>query len=559
MNEFTRNFSKKLTFNSSGKKIFVTILSCLFFLVTPVLAQNNSSSWETLPLFSIDYIATEAKAAIAIDAQEIFEISRTEELTAQERAQKINSNLQIAINAAQSIEITIQQHNQLPVIYLNDRHLLTVIPEDTVKGNTVEQQAIIWASELEAALKKAQLVRSPQHIRKKSILALIILVVAIAVDRLLKLPKHHTLPKAIAKRLPGIKSTYLKSNHWGLLFRAKLIIARVILWLVTVYWISDLFPQSLRWRNRIINFLGGSFTTSLFSLGDRSYTLFDLLILAGLFWGLLVTTQTVTTFLRTKILQQTRMSRSSQEVIFICVKYGLIILGAIILLQVWGVNLSSLAILGSALGVGIGFGLQDITKNFASGLVMLFERSVQIGDFIEVNGHRGIVERIQARSIVLKTLDRVSVVVPNSRLLADDVINWSHDNPTSRFALPVGVAYSCDPEVVKKLLLQAAEEQQEVLKFPAPQVLFTDFGDNSLDFELMIWIAEPSRQPVIKSELYFRIQKILRDRAMEIPFPQRDLHFRGNVPLGLSPELEAAFLRWLNKSVNPPPNHNSDE
>ena len=117
-------------------------------------------------------------------------------------------------------------------------------------------------------------------------------------------------------------------------------------------------------------------------------------------------------------------------------------------------------------------------------------------------------------------------------------------------SLPVGVAYSCDPEVVKDLLLQAAKEHQEVLKFPAPQVLFTGFGDNSLDFELMVWIAEPSRQPVIKSELYFRIQKILRDRAMEIPFPQRDLHIRSNLPLGLSPELEAAVLRWLDNFPN---------
>ena len=185
---------------------------------------------------------------------------------------------------------------------------------------------------------------------------------------------------------------------------------------------------------------------------------------------------------------------------------------------------------------------------------MLFERSVQVGDFIEVNGHKGTVERIQARSIVLKTLDHVSIVVPNSRLLADEVINWSHDNPTSRFALPVGVAYGCDPEAVKGALLQVAEEHPEVLNYPLPQVFFSGFGDSSPDFELLVWIAEPTRQPVVRSELYFWIEQVLRSRQLEIPFPQRDLHLRGNLPRGISADLETALIHWLNNSFNRPNN-----
>lgn len=555
----TRNFCKKKSFNFSGHRILILIWSFFLLLVTPAVAQNNDFSLDVLPPFSIDSLITENKAAITIDAEEIFQISRTNELTAQERAQKINADLKSAINSSQVLEITIQKRNQLPVVYLNDNHLLTITSNDRIKGNSFEKQAEIWASELKRALEKARLERQPQQIRKKTILALIILLAALVIDKFLRLRKHYSIFKAIIKLLPGINAADFKPARLGLLFQARLIITRLILWLATAYWLSDLFPWSRGWRLLFLNFFSSGFKTSLFSLGGRSYTLFDLLILAGLFWGLFITTQTVTTFLKTNILQQTGISRSSQEVIFIFVKYGLIVLGSIILLQIWGVDLSSLAIFGSALGVGIGFGLQDITKNLASGVVLLFERSVQIGDFIEVNGHKGIVERIQARSIVLKTLDRVSVVVPNSRLLTDDVINWSHDNPTSRFALPVGVAYSCNPEIVRELLLQVATEHQEVLQFPAPQVLFTGFGDNSLDFELLVWIAEPSRQPVIKSELYFRIQKLLHDRAVEIPFPQRDIHLRSNVPLGLSPELETAFLRWLNSSANSLSNHNHHE
>ncbi len=549
-NQFTWNFCQRQSFKFSWKRIVLVILSWLLLLVTPVWAQNNSFSLEKLPRFPGNSTVAETKAAITIDAQEIFQVSDTNEFNAEQRAQIINSELQIAINSSKPPEIEIKQYNRLPVIYLNQRYLLTVTPDDVTKGNTVEEQASIWATRLEKTLKQAQLARNPQNIWKKSILAAIMLVLVFATDKVLSLLEHYSWSKAIAKLLPGTNPAHLDSPNSGLLFKAKLIVARVILWLVTAYWLTGLFPQSRLWRNKIINLLVGSFKTSLFSLGDRSYSLIDLLILAGLFWGLFSATQTLTTLLRTRILQQTRISRGSQEVIFVIVKYSLIFFGTIILLQVWGLNLSSLAIFGSALGVGIGFGLQDIAKNFASGVVLLFERSVQIGDFIEVNGHKGTVERIQARSIILKTLDRVSIVIPNSYLLAEEVINWSHDSPISRFALPVGVAYGCDPETVKELLLQVAKGHPEVLSYPLPQVFFTGFGDSSLDFELLVWLSDPSRQPIVKSSLYFQIEKVFRDHNIEIPFPQRDIHLQGNLPLGISPDLEAALIRWLNNSPN---------
>ena len=549
-NQFTWNFCKRQSFNFFWRIIVLVILSFLLLLVTPVSAQNNSFSREKLPTFSVYPTVADGKAPIAIDAQAIFQVSETKKLNAEQRAQIINSELQIAIDSPKPPKIEIKQHNQLPVIYLNERYLLTVIPDDVTPGNTVDEQASIWAAKLEETIKQAQLVRNTQPIWQRLILAAIVLGVVFASDKVLSSLK----PKAIAKLLPGINPDHFQSPNLGLLFKALLIIARGILWLVTAYWLSGTFLQSRQWRNRIINFLASSLKTSLFTLGERSYSLIDLLILAGLFWGLFLATQTFTTLLRTRILLQTRMSRGSQEVIFIIVKYSLISLGTIILLQVWGLNLSSVAIFGSAVGVVIGFGFQDIAKNFASGMVLLFERSVQVGDFIEVNGHKGTVEKIQARSIVLKTLDRVSIVVPNSRLLADEVINWSHENPISRFALSVGVAYGCDPEAVKGVLLQVAEEHPQVLDFPLPQVFFAGFGDSSLDFKLLVWIAEPSGESPIKSELYFRIEKVLRERHIEIPFPQRDLHLRGNLPLGISPDLEAALIRWLNNSPNRPSN-----
>ena len=338
-NQSSWNLGKQRSFKFSGSGIVLVILLWFLLLVTPVASQDNPFYLEKLPIFSDYFTVTETKAAISIDAQEIFQVSKTNELNAEQRAQIINSELQIALDSSKPPEIEIKQHNRLPVIYLNDRYLLTVTPDDVTKGNTVEKQASIWATRLEKTLEQAQLARNPQHIWKKSILAVSVLVLVLVTDRVLSWLKHYSWPKALAKLLPGTNPAHLESPNSGLLFKAKLIIARVILWLVTAYWLSGLFPQSRLWRNKIINLLGGSFKTSLFTLGERSYSLIDLLILAGLFWGLLLATQTFTTLLRTRILQQTRMSRGSQEVILIIVKYSLISLGTIVLLQVWGVNL----------------------------------------------------------------------------------------------------------------------------------------------------------------------------------------------------------------------------
>ncbi len=549
-NQSSWNFYPRPTFKFSPIGAILGILLCFLVLVTPLVAQNNPFSPENMGKFASYSTETLAKAAIIIDAQEIFQISGTEQLTAEKRAEIINFELQLAIKSPQSPEIEVKQVNDLPTIYINNRYLMTVTSDDVTRSNNVQQQANILANRLQESIKQAQLARTSRYIWQKAILALTVLVVVFAIDKTLSLVKRYALSKVIAKLVPGINFTRLKSPQLKLFFQTQLSVVRVGLWLATFYWLSGLLPHSRQWRNQLFGLLRGSFLTPLFSLSDRSYSLIDLVILGGFFWLLVVGTQTITTLLRTKILQQIRMSRGSQEIIFIIVRYGLISLGTIILLQVWGVNLSSLTILGSALGVGIGFGFQDIAKNFASGVVLLFERSVQIGDFIEVNGHRGTVERIQARSIILKTLDNVSIVVPNSYLLAEEVINWSHDSPISRFALPVGVAYGCNSEAVKDALLEVANGHPEVLNRPYPQVFFTGFGDSSLDFELRVWLSDPSRQPIVKSELYFQIEKVLRDRHIEIPFPQRDLHLRGNFPLGISAELETALLQWLKDSDN---------
>jgi small-conductance mechanosensitive channel len=299
-----------------------------------------------------------------------------------------------------------------------------------------------------------------------------------------------------------------------------------------------------RWSYRITNSLIASFTSPILTLGQRAYSITDLLILMGLLLGLVAFASFVTNLLRSRILQVTRINQGAQEAVTIITKYTLIFVGTIVLLQVWGLDLSSLAILASALGVGIGFGFQDIAKNFGSGLVLIFERPIQVGDFIEVSDYKGTVERIGARSTVIRTLDRISIIVPNSRFLETEVINWSHRNSISRLHLPVGVAYGSNTSTVKAALLDAAKDHPDVLTVPPPRVFFIGFGSNSLDFELLVWIAEPSKQYLFKSDLYFRIEAMLRQHQIEVPFPQRDLNIRsGSLSVELSSELEQVLLQ----------------
>lgn len=202
-------------------------------------------------------------------------------------------------------------------------------------------------------------------------------------------------------------------------------------------------------------------------------------------------------------------------------------LGLYIALKVVGIDLSSLALLAGAISVGIGFGLQNIIHNFVSGLIILAERPIAIGDRVEVDGVAGRVREINLRSTTVVTIDNISIIVPNSAFISSKVINWSHGDPKVRIRIPVGVAYGSDPEHVKQVLLRVAAEQPAVLRDPAPQVFFDSFGDSALNFELAVWTAEMVTAPRrFRSDLNFAIARALREEGIEIPFPQPDLHLR---------------------------------
>ncbi|MGL5508472.1 MAG: mechanosensitive ion channel family protein, partial [Microcoleaceae cyanobacterium] len=309
-------------------------------------------------------------------------------------------------------------------------------------------------------------------------------------------------------------------NTQGLerLFNLLLLIIRIILWVATALFISQQFPATYTISKYLTDVLINMFTKPIVKLGNSRYSIPGLITLLFLIWGMLLTVGSLTNILKLRILTITKMSRGEQEAIAVIIKYFLITLGTIFLLQIWGIDLSSITIIASAFGVGIGLGFQDIARNFASGLILLFERPMQVGDFVEIGIYKGVVEKIGARGTVIKNADRVSIIVPNSRFLQNELINWTNDDAIIGMRLNLAVPELHDPIKVKELLLQATQQVAQVLKQPPPVVLFQGFADQSLNFELLVWIIHPSQQGMVKSDLFFAIDRIFRAENILPPF-----------------------------------------
>lgn len=213
--------------------------------------------------------------------------------------------------------------------------------------------------------------------------------------------------------------------------------------------------------------------------------------------------------------------------------YIFMVIGAIVAFQFIGIDFSGLAVVFGFLSVGIGFGLQNITSNFISGLILLFERPIEVGDRVTVGDTIGDVQEIKIRATRIQSMDNISIIVPNSEFVSSNVINWSHGDPKIRVNVRVGVSYDSDLDLVIRSLKSIAEADEEVLKSPVPDVLLENFGASSWDMNLRVWIADPKRAPNTKSRLNCAIVRKFREENIEIPFPQRDLHLRSPLPLPL--------------------------
>src|SRR6266540_3618921 len=235
-------------------------------------------------------------------------------------------------------------------------------------------------------------------------------------------------------------------------------------------------------------------------------------------------------FLFNRLLAQSGLDRSLQYAIAQVVSNIVLVVGIVIVLENTGIHLAALAVFAGAVGVGVGFGLQNIASNFISGLVILAERPITIGDRVEVAGITGQVEHIRARSTVIRTNDNIMMIVPNTKFIDSPVTNWTYGDRRVRFRIPVGVAYGSDVNKVREALIAVAHENPHTLKEPAPSVFLEQFGENSIDFKLVVWSSEMSARPSrYRSDLNFAIAGKFREAGIEFPFPQRDLHIRDGV------------------------------
>jgi potassium efflux system protein len=222
-------------------------------------------------------------------------------------------------------------------------------------------------------------------------------------------------------------------------------------------------------------------------------------------------------------------AKSHQIILGRLLIYSFGAIGAFIALSAVGVDFSKLTLIASALSVGIGFGLKNIINNFSSGIVMIFERAVRVGDWVVVGQTEGIVDKINLRSTQVKTWDHADIIVPNSDMISNQVVNWTLEKPSGRIILNANVAYGSDTELVRKLLLEVARLHPAVIRDdPAREsiVLFLGFGDNALHLELRCFIKDIVDRLLVKSDLYFAIDDMLRKNSIEIPFPQRQIHVK---------------------------------
>ncbi len=267
--------------------------------------------------------------------------------------------------------------------------------------------------------------------------------------------------------------------------------------------------------------------------GSITLSLADVLAFIVTIFTAIFLSRFITTVLDEDVYQRVRLGRGVSFAISAVIRYSIILLGFLLAVSALGIGMDRITILLGALGVGIGFGLQTIVNNFVSGMILIFERPIHIGDSVEVGTVKGVITRIGIRASTIRSFDGADITVPNGTLLAESVTNWTMSDRIRRIELPVGVAYGTDTDRVIEALYGSLEEQTGILSEPNPQIIFNGFGDSSLDFTLRAWVADNDEFITIRSDIALAMNRALRAYEIEIPFPQRDLHLRS-----ISPDLK---------------------
>ncbi|WP_319532547.1 DUF3772 domain-containing protein [uncultured Cohaesibacter sp.] len=299
------------------------------------------------------------------------------------------------------------------------------------------------------------------------------------------------------------------------------------------------------WGVQSSDFLS-SLRRAIFSVEIGDLTISPIAILGALavFFIALVLVRSIQRWMERSLLPATNLDTGLKNSIQTSVGYVGFIIAAMLAFSYMGLDLSNIALVAGALSVGIGFGLQSIVNNFVSGLILLVERPIKTGDWVVVGEHQGFVQKISVRATKIETFDRATVILPNSELISNRVMNWMHNGAMGRIIVPVGVSYDADPEKVREVLMRVATDSPLVARYPEPSVVFLDFGASSLDFDIRCYVHDVLTSLSTASELRFAIFKALKEEGIEIPYPQTDVHIRSVVSseakkqLALAPDEE---------------------
>jgi small-conductance mechanosensitive channel len=268
----------------------------------------------------------------------------------------------------------------------------------------------------------------------------------------------------------------------------------------------------------------------LLSIGEARVTLWSIFYIVALVVALFWLARRAQGWISEGLLARSALDRGTRLAIGAVSRYALLLIGLLVIVQTAGIDLTTFNVLAGAIGIGVGFGLQNVVGNFFAGLIIMWERPIKVGDRIEIDGVEGDVIEIGARSTTVLTNDNIAIIVPNSKFITENVVNWKYNDDRVRFRIPVSVAYGADAREVERLLLEVAAAEPEVLDDPAPAVRFLEFGDNGLGFELRAWTSSAvHRRGKLVSALNHAIYQSFNAAGIEFPFPQRDLHLRSGV------------------------------
>ncbi len=274
-----------------------------------------------------------------------------------------------------------------------------------------------------------------------------------------------------------------------------------------------------------LKFIWMYFNKPFIVLGESSITVWFILLNIGFLFAFFFIVTKIKGWMIIRLERNPDANISNWRAVITLSYYVVLVIGLIALLQSTGLDLSLFTVFTGAIGIGIGFGMQTIFSNFISGIIILLEKPIKIGDRVEVGDVSGNVQNISVRATTIVTNDDVSIIVPNSDFISEQVINWSHTGRNVRANISVSVAYDSDPEMIQKLLLEVADKEPSILKYPAPAVRLAEFGESGLKFTLLVWTSEYSdRIGALKSLLNFSVLKSFRKMNVQFPFPQRDVH-----------------------------------